>query len=108
MGGEGVVVWSHADDAERDQVRRSLDDSPQELIAQRRVELSSHPTARGGRLRPRRVDLRPYVIRTPDREWVTPGLTRVALDEGSLIVNSSRGGGVKDTWLAGEPPSPST
>ncbi|HEX2435778.1 MAG TPA: circularly permuted type 2 ATP-grasp protein [Solirubrobacterales bacterium] len=108
MGGEGVVVWSHADDAERDQVRRSLDDSPQELIAQRRVELSSHPTVRGGRLRPRRVDLRPYVIRTPDREWVTPGLTRVALDEGSLIVNSSRGGGVKDTWLAGEPPSPST
>jgi uncharacterized circularly permuted ATP-grasp superfamily protein len=102
MGGEGVVVWSHADDDERERVRRSLDDSPEELIAQRRVELSCHPTVRGGRLRPRRVDLRPYVIRTRDREWVVPGVTRVALDEGSLIVNSSRGGGVKDTWIAGE------
>jgi uncharacterized circularly permuted ATP-grasp superfamily protein len=104
MGGEGVVVWSEASEDERAEVERRLQDSPDGMIAQKRVELSTHPTVRDGELAPRRVDLRPYVIRTPDREWVMPGgLTRVALEEGSLIVNSGQGGGVKDTWvLAGE------
>lgn len=51
-------------------------------------------------LAPRHVDLRPYVLRTPQREWAFPGgLTRVALEEGSLIVNSGQGGGVKETWI---------
>jgi uncharacterized circularly permuted ATP-grasp superfamily protein len=101
MGGEGVVVWSEADDDERGEVRRALEEHPDDWIAQRRVELSCHPTLCEGRLRPRRVDLRPYVIRVPGgRESVVPGLSRVALEEGSLIVNSSRGGGVKDTWLS--------
>lgn len=99
MGGEGVVVWSEAEENERAEVRRSLDESPDDLIAQRRVQLSCHPTLREGRLRPRRIDLRPYVIRAGDRESVLPGLSRVALEEGSLIVNSSQGGGVKDTWV---------
>jgi uncharacterized circularly permuted ATP-grasp superfamily protein len=100
MGGEGVVVWSEADQAERAQVRRALEESPQDLIAQRRVQLSCHPTLCEGALHPRRVDLRPYVVRGPGQESVVPGLSRVALEEGSLIVNSSRGGGVKDTWLS--------
>jgi uncharacterized circularly permuted ATP-grasp superfamily protein len=100
MGGEGVVVWSEADRRERSQVRQALEESPQDLIAQRRVQLSCHPTLCEGALHPRRVDLRPYVIRGPGRESVVPGLSRVALEEGSLIVNSSRGGGVKDTWLS--------
>jgi uncharacterized circularly permuted ATP-grasp superfamily protein len=99
MGGEGVVVWADADEGERAEVRRSLDAAPEGLIAQRRVQLSCHPTLCGRTLRPRRVDLRPYVIRTPDRDWLLAGLTRAALEEGSLIVNSSRGGGVKDTWI---------
>ena len=103
MGGEGVVVWSEADVDERAEVRRALENHPEDRIAQRRVQLSCHPTLREGRLRPRRVDLRPYVIRVAvEREHVVPGLSRVALDEGSLIVNSSRGGGVKDTWLVAE------
>jgi uncharacterized circularly permuted ATP-grasp superfamily protein len=102
-GGEGVVVWSEADEDERAEVRRALEDSPEDRIAQRRVQLSCHPTLREGRLRPRRVDLRPYVIRVVGgREVVVPGLSRVALEKGSLIVNSSRGGGVKDTWLVAD------
>jgi uncharacterized circularly permuted ATP-grasp superfamily protein len=101
MGGEGVVVWSEADEDERTEVRRAFENHPEDWIAQRRVQLSCHPTLREGRLRPRRVDLRPYVIRAGGREHVVPGLSRVALEEGSLIVNSSRGGGVKDTWLTG-------
>jgi uncharacterized circularly permuted ATP-grasp superfamily protein len=103
MGGEGVVVWSESDEDERAEVRRALENHPEDLIAQRRVQLSCHPTLREGRLRPRRVDLRPYVIRAGGREHVVPGLSRVALEEGSLIVNSSRGGGVKDTWLTSAP-----
>jgi uncharacterized circularly permuted ATP-grasp superfamily protein len=100
MGGEGVVVWSQASAEERAEVERALERAPDELIVQRRVELSTHPTVRSGELVPRRVDLRPYVIRAPGSEWVLPGgLTRVALGEGSLIVNSGQGGGVKDTWV---------
>jgi uncharacterized circularly permuted ATP-grasp superfamily protein len=102
MGGEGVVVWSQASEEERAEVERVLERTPEELIVQRRVELSTHPTVSSGRLAPRRVDLRPYVIRAPGREWVMAGgLTRVALQEGSLIVNSGQGGGVKDTWILG-------
>jgi uncharacterized circularly permuted ATP-grasp superfamily protein len=100
MGGEGVVVWDEADAAERGSVRRALKSSPEDVVAQRRVELSSHPTVCRGKLEPRHVDLRPYVIRTREREWVLPGgLTRFAAERGSLVVNSSQGGGVKDTWV---------
>src|SRR5687767_8776379 len=102
MGGEGVVVWADAGEDERAEVRRTLDAAPEGLIAQRRVQLSCHPTLCGRTLQPRRVDLRPYVIRTPDRDWLLAGLTRAALEEGSLIVNSSQGGGVKDTWITDE------
>ena len=100
MGGEGVVVWSQSNEEERHSVMRMLELSPEELIAQERAELSLHPTLCGVSLGPRRVDLRPYVIRTAERETVLPGgLTRVALEQGTLIVNSGQGGGVKDTWI---------
>jgi uncharacterized circularly permuted ATP-grasp superfamily protein len=64
------------------------------------VALSTAPTHVGKRLAPRHVDLRPFAINDGDRVWVVPGgLTRVALTEGSLVVNSSQGGGSKDTWV---------
>jgi uncharacterized circularly permuted ATP-grasp superfamily protein len=65
------------------------------------VMISSHPTVIGGRLVPRHVDLRPYVFLAGDGEVRTlpGGLTRVAFDEGSLVVNSSQNGGAKDTWV---------
>jgi uncharacterized circularly permuted ATP-grasp superfamily protein len=100
MGGEGVVVWADVGEAERAATLAEIERAPERMIAQRRVELSTHPTVCDGRLAPRRVDLRPYLIRSPDGEWAMPGgLTRVALQEGSLIVNSGQGGGVKDTWV---------
>lgn len=100
MGGEGVVIWAKASEPERRRALDRLKGSPLEHVAQRRVELSCHPTLCDGRLQPRRVDLRPYVIRSGGNEWALPGgLTRVALEAGSLIVNSGQGGGAKDTWV---------
>jgi uncharacterized circularly permuted ATP-grasp superfamily protein len=100
MGGEGVVVWSGADEGTRADVVAALRKAPERMIAQQRVELSTHPTLISGSLEPRRIDLRPYLIRSPDGDWALPGgLSRVALERGSLIVNSGQGGGVKDTWV---------
>lgn len=100
MGGEGVVVWRDAGDEVRGEITRALDEAPERMVAQRLVELSTHPTVRSGRLAPRRVDLRPYLIRAGEGDWALPGgLSRVALERGSMIVNSGQGGGVKDTWV---------
>ena len=100
MGGEGVVVWSGADGDARADVVAALRRAPERMIAQQRVELSAHPTVISDGLEPRRIDLRPYLIRSPDGDWALPGgLSRVALERGSLIVNSGQGGGVKDTWV---------
>ena len=78
----------------------TIQPQPREWIAQDVVQLSTAPTHVGDRLRPRHVDLRPFAINDGDRVWVAPGgLTRVALPEGSLVVNSSQGGGSKDTWI---------
>ncbi len=80
-------------------MREAIQSKPRGFIAQPVVELSSCPAWVGKRLVPRRVDLRPYVI-TGSSTWVLPGgLTRVALREGSYVVNSSQGGGSKDTWV---------
>ena len=77
---------------------------PRGWIAQEVVQLSTSPTHVGDRLRPRHVDLRPFAVNDGERVWVVPGgLTRVALPEGSLVVNSSQGGGSKDTWVLAEP-----
>ncbi|HEV7845840.1 MAG TPA: circularly permuted type 2 ATP-grasp protein [Thermoleophilaceae bacterium] len=107
MGGDGVVIWRDADEATRARVRAKIDSEPGGWIGQELVELSVHPTVVDGRLAPRHVDLRPYALLTDDGVRVLPaGLSRVALEEGSMVVNSGRGGGAKDTWVpAAEPGS---
>jgi uncharacterized circularly permuted ATP-grasp superfamily protein len=97
-GGAGVVVCSHSDPGELASLARDIERAPTDFIAQETVNLCTHPTVCDGRLEPRHVDLRPFVFGTGD---VAPAaLTRVAFGEGEIIVNSSRGGGAKDTWLA--------
>lgn len=100
-GGYGMLMGPQSTAEERDEFRRRIEAEPRKYIAQRRLELSTCPTWIEGRgIEPRRVDLRPYVLTGRDATWVLPGgLTRVALREGSYVVNSSQGGGSKDTWV---------
>jgi uncharacterized circularly permuted ATP-grasp superfamily protein len=100
-GGLGVVVCPHAERADVDELRERVRAAPEDYVAQRLVPLSTHPTEVHGTLAPRHVDLRPFVLMSaPDAVEVLPGgLTRVALDEGALVVNSSQNGGAKDTWV---------
>ncbi len=100
-GGVGVAVLPHADKADRERVREAVRASPEDYIAQRMVMISTHPTVIDGRLEPRHVDLRPFAFlgRDGDVRTLPGGLTRVAFDEGSLVVNSSQNGGAKDTWV---------
>ncbi len=98
-GGYGMLVGPRATTAEHADFADRIRANPRNYIAQPLVELSSCPTWTSGRVEPRRVDLRPYVI-SGDGTWVLPGgLTRVALVKGSYVVNSSQGGGSKDTWV---------
>ena len=99
-GGKGIVIGSQADSTAREKVRQAVLATPRDWIAQVEIPLSTSPTLIGGRLRPRHVDLRPFAINDGSSVWVLPGgLTRVALPEGALVVNSSQGGGSKDTWV---------
>jgi len=100
-GGEGIAVLPHADPQDRERVRKAVRESPTDYVAQRMVMISCHPTVIDGRLVPRHVDLRPYIFLGQDGHVQTlpGGLTRVAFDEGSLVVNSSQNGGAKDTWV---------
>jgi uncharacterized circularly permuted ATP-grasp superfamily protein len=98
-GGYGLVVGPQATKAELDDLWQKVEADPRNWLAQPLLEFSSIPTIHDGRLAPRRADLRPYVL-TGESSWVLPGgLTRVALREGSYVVNSSQGGGSKDTWV---------
>lgn len=98
-GGYGMLMGPSATKAELNDFRKILKQSPERYIAQPLVELSACPTWIDGKAAPRRVDLRPFII-TGQSSWVLPGgLTRVALREGSYVVNSSQGGGSKDTWV---------
>jgi uncharacterized circularly permuted ATP-grasp superfamily protein len=104
-GGYGMLMGPQASASERAEFRARILAEPRKYIAQHRVELSTCPTWDPLRqqLSPRRVDLRPFVLTRPDGSWVLPGgLTRVALVEGSYVVNSSQGGGSKDTWVLRE------
>ncbi len=104
-GGYGMLMGPQASTKERDEFRQRLRAEPRRYIAQNRIELSTCPTwdPRKGALGPRRVDLRPFILTRPSGSWVLPGgLTRVALVEGSYVVNSSQGGGSKDTWVQKE------
>jgi uncharacterized circularly permuted ATP-grasp superfamily protein len=85
-------------------LRKEVEANPRGFIAQRPVALSTLPTYVNGKLAPRHVDLRPFAINDGRDVWVLPGgLTRVALPEGALVVNSSQGGGSKDTWVLASP-----
>ncbi len=101
-GGYGMLVGPKASRRECAEFRRRIAADPRNYIAQPLVELSAVPTWTRQGIGPRRVDLRPFVL-TGDSTWVLPGgLTRVALAKGSYVVNSSQGGGSKDTWVVGE------
>lgn len=107
-GGKGIVVGPAASRAELEALRQQLLRDPRGWIAQPVVQLSTVPTLIGDRLRPRHVDLRPFAINSGDAIHLLPGgLTRVALPEGELVVNSSQGGGSKDTWVLGSQRQPS-
>ena len=98
-GGYGLIIGPHATRQEIADFRVQLQADPANYISQPMIGLSVSPTLAGERLMPRHVDLRPFAI-TGKKTWVLPGgLTRVALREGSLVVNSSQGGGSKDTWV---------
>ncbi len=99
-GGKGVFIGPQASAAEREQQARLIEAQPDRFIAQELVHLSTAPTETGdGQLAPRHVDLRPFAVFGEEIRIVPGGLTRVALEEGSMIVNSSQGGGSKDTWV---------
>lgn len=99
-GGHGIVIGPHATTEDRALIGRRVGARPQEWVAQDMVMLSRHPTVVAGELVPRHVDFRAFVIGRGDAVSVVPGgLTRFARAEGSLVVNSSQGGGGKDTWV---------
>jgi len=99
-GGYGMLIGPQASRRERADFRKRIEADPRNYIAQPRIELSTCPTWTAKGVAPRRVDLRPYVLTGTSGSWVLPGgLTRVALVEGSYVVNSSQGGGSKDTWV---------
>jgi len=104
-GGYGMLMGPQASKAQIEEFRLRILADPRKYIAQPRIELSTCPTWDAERrcMEPRRVDLRPYILTSKDGPWVLPGgLTRVALVPGSYVVNSSQGGGSKDTWVQKE------
>jgi uncharacterized circularly permuted ATP-grasp superfamily protein len=104
-GGYGMLVGPHATAEECAAFRERVREHPRRYIAQPTLALSRHPTFVEGGLAGRHVDLRIYVLCGPGKVTIVPGgLTRVALREGSLVVNSSQGGGSKDTWVLGQRP----
>ena len=99
-GGYGIVFGPNASEKELATISKKIRNDPRGWIAQPVVQLSTVPTQIDDKLAPRHVDLRPFAVNDGDDVWVLPGgLTRVALPEGSLVVNSSQGGGSKDTWV---------
>jgi uncharacterized circularly permuted ATP-grasp superfamily protein len=102
-GGYGMLVGPHADKATREAFAARLRHDPDDFIAQPTLALSTCPTCVESGIAPRHVDLRPFVLSGADKVRIVPGgLTRVALKDGSLVVNSSQGGGTKDTWVLGD------
>jgi uncharacterized circularly permuted ATP-grasp superfamily protein len=103
-GGKGIVIGPRADEKMLGELAVKVRARPRDWIAQKPIGLSTCPTLVGGRIAPRHVDLRPFAVNDGSRVWVLPGgLTRVALPEGELVVNSSQGGGSKDTWVLSPP-----
>jgi uncharacterized circularly permuted ATP-grasp superfamily protein len=105
-GGNEMLMGPSATATERESFRDRIRAEPRRYIAQHRIELSTCPTwiADKRRLEPRRIDLRPFIVTGKSGSWILPGaLTRVALRAGSYVVNSSQGGGSKDTWVQAKP-----
>ncbi|MFG0289436.1 MAG: circularly permuted type 2 ATP-grasp protein [Rhodopirellula sp. JB044] len=104
-GGYGILIGPHATEQERAEFAEKIRENPRNYVAQPTLQLSRVPTMAGETLEGRHVDLRPYILcESQDDVWVLPGgLTRVALKKGSLVVNSSQGGGSKDTWVVASP-----
>jgi uncharacterized circularly permuted ATP-grasp superfamily protein len=98
-GGYGMLIGPAAAKAEIERFRQQIIAAPERYIAQPTLALSTCPTFAAAGLAPRHIDLRPFVLSGRDVSIVPGGLTRVALREGSLVVNSSQGGGTKDTWV---------
>jgi uncharacterized circularly permuted ATP-grasp superfamily protein len=106
-GGYGMLMGHQASKAEREKFGEMIRHDPRNFIAQPVVELSQHPSlCDGGRFEGRRIDLRPYILYGEKVIVMPGGLTRVALRKGSLVVNSSQGGGSKDTWVLEEEDAP--
>ena len=101
-GGYGMLIGPKATDEEIAAYAKRIEADPSDFIAQPTLDLSTSPSLAGGGVAPRHVDLRPYCLVGRDLRLAPGGLTRVALREGSLVVNSSQGGGVKDTWVLSE------
>ncbi len=98
-GGYGLMIGSRATDAELAAAAAAIESDPRNWVAQPILALSTAPTLCDGKLAPRHLDLRPFILSGAHQYVTTGGLTRVALREGSLVVNSSQGGGSKDTWI---------
>jgi uncharacterized circularly permuted ATP-grasp superfamily protein len=98
-GGYGMLVGPHASTEERETFRERILANPRNYIAQPTLALSRHPTLLDDQLHGCHIDLRPYILYGDKVVIVPGGLTRVALRKGSLVVNSSQGGGSKDTWI---------
>jgi uncharacterized circularly permuted ATP-grasp superfamily protein len=103
-GGYGMMIGPHASAEERTQFAKLIKNNPRNYMAQPTLALSTSPTlipggSGGSHMEPRHVDLRPFILSGENTFVTTGGLTRVALVKGSLVVNSSQGGGSKDTWI---------
>jgi uncharacterized circularly permuted ATP-grasp superfamily protein len=98
-GGYGMLIGQSSTSAQREEFARKITSNPRGYIAQPTICLSQHPTFVDGRLEGRHVDLRPFILYGEEITILPGGLTRVALPKGSLVVNSSQGGGTKDTWV---------
>ncbi len=98
-GGYGMLIGSESTKAECNEFKKRINENPREYIAQPIISLSRHPTFCNDELAGRHIDLRPFILYGSDLEVVPGGLTRVALKKDSLVVNSSQGGGSKDTWV---------
>jgi uncharacterized circularly permuted ATP-grasp superfamily protein len=98
-GGYGMLVGPHSTSQQREDFAAKIEDNPRNFIAQPTLSLSRVPTIIEDHFEGRHVDLRPYVLYGKEIYVLPGGLTRVALRKGSLVVNSSQGGGSKDTWV---------
>jgi uncharacterized circularly permuted ATP-grasp superfamily protein len=98
-GGYGMLIGPHSNAKEHDKFRKLIQEDPRNYVAQPMLILSTAPVMVDTKVEPRHLDLRPFILSGKDVKVTTGGLTRVAMIRGSTVVNSSQGGGSKDTWI---------